>query len=249
MKKVFLCTLLISVVTLTYAQRSALGLEFGFAQTDYRVNSPDPNADPSQLNLTALNGFKLGFVWDVTYIKGFGSTIGLRYTYGTKLTSWEPVDPNQLAKYPLAKDRFNYNQLELVVDWQYKFEIAGNTYLILTTGPSIQVGIERKDYLYIDNGIGETVESKVSRYDYSEDLSKAYNRVNIGWGIGAGFQYDRFYIRGGYDFGLLNPYKIKDFTESPLYEHAYNGDSRYTRGRLDQWHIRLGFYFMQWDDK
>ena len=49
--------------------------------------------------------------------------------------------------------------------------------------------------------------------------------------IGAGFQDKRYFLRGGYDFGLINPYKNADFV---------NGN--HTRGRLDQWSIKLGVY-------
>jgi len=55
--------------------------------------------------------------------------------------------------------------------------------------------------------------------------------LNITWGVGAGFQYRRYFLRGGYDFGLLNPYKYTDF-ESGTHTH----------GRLDQWEIKIGMY-------
>jgi hypothetical protein len=55
--------------------------------------------------------------------------------------------------------------------------------------------------------------------------------LNVTWGVGAGFQYKRYFLRGGYDFGLMNPYKHSDFA-----------NEKHTRGRLDQWNIRLGVY-------
>ena len=53
-----------------------------------------------------------------------------------------------------------------------------------------------------------------------------------------GFQYDRYYLRGGYDFGLINPYKLSNFSQVGLAD-------RNTRGRLDQWQIKLGVYLWQ----
>jgi len=248
MKKIFLLALISAFALTTRAQESAVGLEVGFAQTDFRLNSWFPSDDGTTLNLTTLNGFKLGFLWDVTYIKGFGSTLGLRYTYGTTLTGWTKVNDEQIGEYPRYKERLNYNQLELYVDWQYKFEIAADTYIMLTSGPAIQCGLAMSGTTYYQSTTSEWEEPTIQRFDYNgENFYNAYHRVNVTWGIGAGFQYDRFFIRGGYDFGLMNPYKIKDFTEIPELKDAYGGDSRYTRGRLDQWHIRIGFYFAQFD--
>ena len=76
----------------------------------------------------------------------------------------------------------------------------------------------------------------VDAIDDSQDpkhqtADNALKRINITWGVGAGFQYKRYFLRGGYDFGLINPYKNADFT---------NGN--HTRGRLDQWNVKLGIY-------
>ena len=54
------------------------------------------------------------------------------------------------------------------------------------------------------------------------------------WGVGIGLQYGRFFVRGGYDFGLLNAYK-NDRTST---------DDKIL-ARQDQWQVKLGFYI--WD--
>ncbi len=255
-----LVILAFAAIVTTHAQESALGFEFGYARTDFRTNSYIPTQDPNVLSTLALDGFKVGLVWDATYIKGFGSTLGLRYTYGTKMTDWVKDRDDQVFDYPRTKQRVNYNQLELFVDWQYKFEIASNTYIILTTGPSIQCGLSMNNTIYREEYDGHSSETKISRYDYSaSDLNGTLRRINVTWGVGAGFQYKRLYLRGGYDFGLINPYGISNFNESaailtdintfyPEYNTPENPYTRYTKGRLDQWHIRIGFYFAQWGE-
>jgi hypothetical protein len=57
----------------------------------------------------------------------------------------------------------------------------------------------------------------------------------VTWGVGAGLQYNRYFVRGGYDFGLINPYKADKFIITDEYQP-------YTRGRFDQWQIKLGMY-------
>ncbi len=234
------------ITSLVYAQEgtSAIGLQFGFAQTDYRLNSWEVKADPTVLTNHPLNGVKLGIVWDATIIKGFGSMIGINYTFGTYSSRWKSVNDDML--YPQEKERNNYHQGEIFVDWQYKFEIAGNTYVIVYTGPTIQCQLALTNTTYTRTA-DEEKQVKISRFDYGDDaMHQDYKRLNVTWGVGVGFQYDRFYIRGGYDFGLINPYKINDFAEvfGPIY--GDNHDSgRHTRGRIDQWQIKLGFYFAQ----
>ena len=226
---------------------SAVGFQFGYAQSVYRLNNWDPNTDPDQLESTPLHGIKAGLVWDATYIKGFGSMIGVNYTFGTYTSQWQQVSSDFL--YPQTKERNVYHELELFVDWQYKFEIAGSTYIILYTGPTIQAQLSLETTVFERTADSEN-QTSINRFDYNDDrMHQDYKRFNVTWGIGAGFQYDRFYIRGGYDFGLINPYKVSNFNEVPALVNQYGEDySRYTRGRLDQWHIKLGFFFAQFGE-
>ena len=76
--------------------------------------------------------------------------------------------------------------------------------------------------------------STTDRYKMTGTI--ALSRLNVTWGVGAGLQYKRYFLRGGYDFGLLVPYKKADFS-----------NERHTRGRLDQWSIKVGMYL--WYDE
>lgn len=236
--------LLFAISTTAQEGSSAVGLQFGFSQTDYRINSWEVSADPTVLNNNPMNGLKFGLVWDATLIKGFGSMIGLNYTFGTYTSKWKSVNDNMV--YPRTKERNNYHQMELFVDWQYKFEIAGSTYIIVYSGPTIQAQLSLTTTTFTQTADSES-QIKINRFDYNDtEMHQDYKCWNVTWGVGVGFQYDRFYIRGGYDFGLINPYKINDFAEVFGEVYGENRDSgRHTRGRVDQWHIKLGFFFAQ----
>ncbi len=249
-KHFILAALLLAAISVSAQEgSSAIGVQFGFAQTDYRLNSWDPEASPTELTNIPLNGFKVGLVWDATFIKGFGSMVGLNYTFGTSTSKWQSVNENML--FPQVKERVTYHQGEIFVDWQYKFEVAGDTYIILYTGPSIQCQFALSTTVYTRTADDKETELKINSFDYNDaDMRQDYKRLNVTWGVGAGFQYDRFYIRGGYDFGLINPYKYNNFADIPEIGYIYgdNHDSgRYTRGRIDQWQIKLGFFFAQFD--
>ena len=113
---------------------------------------------------------------------------------------------------------------------------------MLYTGPTIQCGLAmnmRADY-QLDYGTDITY----TRYDgyKTDNQNEKFTRLNVTWGIGAGFQYKRYFLRGGYDFGLVNPYANRQFVD------AYGTPKdQYTRGRLDQWNIKLGVYL--WYEK
>jgi hypothetical protein len=232
-------SVLIFVVTLTMLTTQAqefLGLQLGYARPITRLNTPAAESTKT-LTPSAYNGFKVGFVYDATIAKGFGVTMGLNYTFGAVKTDKEAT--KSVGLYPQQFSRRQYHQIEIPVDWQYKFEIAKRTWLILYTGPTLQCGLAhngknyrtndgKTEYLYKDNPQDD--------YYSEEDVSDyALKRLNVTWGIGAGFQYERYFLRGGYDFGLINPYKAQSFT----------GKDVNTRGRFDQWQIKLGIYFWE----
>lgn len=209
------------------------GVQLGFAQPIARLNTP---TNKTSLFSTSYNGFKVGLVYDATIVKGFGVSMGLNYTFGNHTSAWKQIGT---LPYPQERSTGQYHQLEIPIDWQYKFEIAKRTWIILYTGPTLQCGLDLTSKLYNNNGKEITLEKDNSFY--SEDMKdKELKRINVTWGLGAGFQYDRYFLRGGYDFGLINPYKASQFDYTDT-----NGGHPRTRGRFDQWQIKVGIYLWQ----
>ena len=231
MKKSILCAIFVCCnILLIHAEAPQyIGLQAGFTQPITRLNAPNAGME-KQLNPTAYNGFKTGVIYDATLVKGFGYTIALNYTFGENHTEWKKVGTND---YPRQSTRSYYHQLELPVDWQYKFRIAQNTWFILYSGPTLQYGLS-----FSKNTHKQTTPNgdiAVSRYDRFND----FKHLNVTWGVGAGLQFNRYFLRGGYDFGLINPYKAEKFIVSDDYQP-------YTRGRFDQWQVKLGVYLFSW---
>lgn len=224
-------TLLLSMTMWAQEGKQAVGFQVGFAETDYRLNaySTLDEKAKTKLNRSALDGLKLGIVYEAGYWKGMGMMMGLNYTFGAankKTNTVEGFNGNYSTDL-WTKTTSIYHQMEIFVDWQYKFEIAKNTYVILYSGPTIQCNMVYKKNLTEHTPLLE-VEKQVNMMD---DLK----RINVTWGVGAGFQYERYFLRGGYDFGLMNPYRAVDFGEGTYY----------TRGRQDQWQIKLGMFLWQ----
>lgn len=239
MKKVFLMVMAVCLAMSAMAvelPKQGFGMQIGWAQPILRLNSKDPSFPKDSLvNTVKLNGFKVGLVYDASYVAGFGSTIGINYTFGANTGSWKS---KYAYGYPRSRQMITYHEVEVFVDWQYKFEVAKETYLMLYTGPSIQCGLGLN--MRVDEQMdfdAEVVSNRYSTYK-TDKKNEALKRLNVTWGVGAGFQYKRYFLRGGYDFGLLNPYKNAQFVDD-----FGNPIDRNTRGRLDQWSIKIGMYF------
>lgn len=233
MKRLTLILFICAATTMASAQ-DYFGIQLGFAQPIARLNTPTTK---TSLFPTSYNGFKVGLVYDATIIKGFGVSMGLNYTFGNHTSAWKQIGT---LPYPQERTTGQYHQLEIPIDWQYKFEIAKRTWIILYTGPTLQCGLDLTSKLYKTNNGKEITLEKDNSF-YSEDMKdKELKRINVTWGLGAGFQYDRYFLRGGYDFGLINPYKASQFDYTDT-----NGGHPRTRGRFDQWQIKVGIYLWQ----
>lgn len=233
MKRLTLILFICAATTMASAQ-DYFGVQLGFAQPIARLNTPTTK---TSLLPTSYNGFKVGLVYDATIVKGFGVSMALNYTFGNHTSAWKQVGK---LPYPQERSTGQYHQLEIPIDWQYKFEIAKRTWIILYTGPTLQCGLDLTSKLYKTNNGKEIILEKDNSF-YSEDMKdKELKRINVTWGLGAGFQYDRYFLRGGYDFGLINPYKASQFDYTDT-----NGGHPRTRGRFDQWQIKVGIYLWQ----
>lgn len=234
MKKITALFFSILLTATLFAQNEMGGFGFhvGFASPTLRLNSPTA-ASSTRLEAIPMSGIKVGINYDATIVKGFGTTIGLNYTFGTYHSKWESSGAYSTEQ---RSYRDTYQGLELFTDWQYKFEIAGETYLMLYTGPTIQVHLSLKEQEYVRTSDGTKRQTRYG-YEYRDNESfEDYKRLNVTWGIGAGFQYKQFFLRGGYDFGLINPYKYDTFSKMGV------DVDRWTRGRFDQWQIKIGMY-------
>jgi hypothetical protein len=231
MKRLFVICIIAMTMATLHAQEY-LGVQIGYANPITRLNTGN---DKNTLFPTSYHGMKIGFVYDATLWKGLGVSMGLNYTFGTNVTDWTQKVSTQQGLYPQVRSRGQCHQLEIPVDWQYKFEIAQNTWIILYTGPTLQCGLALNDKWYIRlNKDSESISEEENLYSEQEMADYALKRLNVTWGIGAGFQYEKYFLRGGYDFGIINPYKAQSFN---------NGI--YTRGRFDQWQIKLGMYLWE----
>lgn len=249
MKKIFISLMMALVAISTQAQEGTqnIGLLLGFGETICRERRDA--ADTKLSDVFKLDGPTFGFVYETSLWKGLGFQVGLSYRYGVLLGKW--TSPVQFENVKWREVNAQH-RLEIPIDWQYKFLIAKDTYLSVYTGPTVQCNIVSNTKFYFRNNtqiptelIREVLKlNDVSSKEYFTTLSYDnddivdYHRWNITWGVGIGLQYKQYFLRGGYDFGILNPYHDK------FYNNAFGPDYN-RRGRVDQWQIKLGIYIWQ----
>ncbi len=246
MKKIFVTWIMACAVVCAMAvelPKQGLGIQIGWAQPILRINNANSNPKDSLDVVVKMKGFKVGVVYDASFIAGFGASMGINYTFGAYNSGWQIKNAYGMP-YPRSRQLITYHQAEVFVDWQYKFEVAKETYLMLYTGPTIQCGIGLD--MRADHQAAQDAEIIYTHYNGfvpdkndpdPQKENEHFRRLNVTWGVGAGFQYKRYFLRGGYDFGLIDPYANRQFVDA-----AGNPKDHYTRGRLDQWNIRIGIY-------
>jgi len=239
MKKYFFAVLMLLFTISTFAQEgtSNLGVTLGFEESveRYRATSSD-----TKLSKGVTDGLKVGLIYETSLVKGFGVAMGLNYGFGADVNDFE-AKISGMGAYKEKVDHY-YHYLEIPVDWQYKFTIAKQTYLTLYTGPTLQVGLANsyRTRTKLGDTLIDDVRTDVYKIDDDHDGKLDYNRVNVTWGIGLGFQYKQYFIRGGYDMGIMPLYHDRFYNISSDETSGWN-----RKGRLDQWQIKLGVYFWQ----
>jgi len=257
----------------------SIGIQLGWDREIYRLNAPTVSGQKvTDLNKTPLSGGRLGLVYELADESGAGLFTSFTYAYTWYRSKYEKIDYYYDGKTVKPVKGYSGNleyqtylqshRLDLALQPQYKFEIAGGTYLIFYTGPTFQfiAKLEAQDnFRYNDEkdpNVRYYFEDKLN-YN-SEVMAQYYKRWNLTWGLGAAFQYDIFYLRGGYDFGLVNPYSVTTFGDikvdigdgnkysiftikSDDAKSEVQPDNRNTKGRLDCWNVTFGVYFWQKD--
>lgn len=225
-------------MTLGYAQptlREGLYSKTSPAFTDYR-------SDMS--HNVKLKGMKVGVMYDADFIKGFGAAVGLNYTFAADGTKWTARNNTYSQQIRTVS---TFQAIEIPVDWQYRFEIAQKTYLLLYTGPTLNFEFGTKSRFFTRASsnakkMAEGTSNWFSEEKYEEEKDGglggfALINYNVLWGVGAGFQYKRYFVRGGYDFGLINAYRNNTIAKGN--EHVN------IRSRMDQWQVKLGIYLWE----
>lgn len=212
------------------AQDQHLGIEIGYNRPVLRESV---SWDGGKLT-TPFNGARVGLMYEATLIKGFGVRLGVEYDISSRTGKWQ--NASSFTTYPQTRKQLRMQNIGIPVEWQYKFQIAKETYLVLYTGPTFAYHLQLSGITMQKSYDQKVTNQSVSlvRQDVDNDDVYDYSQFNLQWGMGAAFQFQNYYVRGGYDFGIINAYR----------DRYNNLTDAATKARCDGWHITAGIYFL-----
>ena len=182
-------------------------LEIGYVQHEQRTHK----LSYPQL---FLHGGRIGATFTFLLPIHFSMQTGLLYTmtYGKNEQHWRSVS-TQASQTEIITHRVMEHNLTIPVRMYYTIPLWKKLNLFFYTGPQLHIGLAEKDYLDLDlsdntrtwlESIGEPTT------DYDRMVRDRF-RANIQWGLGGGLEWDCYRLQSGYDFGLNNLARKKEY--------------------------------------
>lgn len=180
-----------------------------------------------------LHGFRVGGTIDFLLPYKFSVQTGVLYTftYGTTVQRWGQMsaedftspDPPVTGKVYSGDitHRLAEHQLTIPVNVYYNIPLWKQLNMFFFSGPQLQIGMALKDDMDADittatkqwfDQIGQPYEP------YDRYGTKELFRTTIQWGIGGGFEWDRYRLQAGYDFGLNNQVRARKTNNQKMWE-------------------------------
>ena len=189
-------------------------LEVGYAQLNHRTQ------DTSALY---LHGVRLGATVDFVLPYHFSIQTGAlaTLTFGKNAHKWPSTFaiPDENGNYMTGDNDYENTQnnflqndivqlqLTIPVRAYYNITLWRKLRMFFFAGPQLQIGLT--NYYRVQKNLSPTANQWLAKQgvkttDYDQYLEKQLYRTNIQFGLGGGFEWDRYRLQAGYDFGLNN---------------------------------------------
>jgi len=206
-KTLSICTLFITFAIHVLAQNEnqtqspvTFSYEIGYA------NQLRNGKEVSKIN---LQGLRMGAFVKYNFTSHFYGQTGLYYEY---------LHYNNTQNYPGAacyRQSTSSNQLNLPVLLGYEVPLFAKLKFFAYGGPTLRMGFSEKLLTETTFPTDSTAKANLIALLQSEGLyrtdgfsnmykDKQLTRLSVLLSFGGGFQWDRFYLKSGYDFGLTN---------------------------------------------
>ena len=154
-----------------------------------------------------LHGVRLGATFSFALPLRFDIQTGLIYTmvYGRNDQHWRSMDaPTVQTEY--IRHRVLEHNLTIPVRVYYTIPIWKQLNIFFYTGPQLHIGLAENDYLqnHLSDGTKAWLGTQGIPTAPYDRMADEIIRANIQWGLGGGFEWDRYRLQAGYDFGLNN---------------------------------------------
>lgn len=205
--------------------------------TDWRIEAGYVQNNQRSLSQNIMNpflhGIKLGATVDFRLPYHFSLQTGLHYTltYGQIEQHWSATT---LEMQHIDGDYIRHgimeHQLGVPIRAYYTIPLWKQLNMFFFTGPKMEIGLAQTDFLKLhlsedfDNMQGSLQWLQQNGYPtdtYDRYTNGALRRFNIQYGLGGGFEWDRYRIVAGYDFGLNNLVKTPKVKGQHMWEWGW----------------------------
>ena len=174
-------------------------IEAGYVQLNHRTQ--DTSA-------VYLHGLRVGATVDFVLPHNFSIQTGALATlaYGINNQHWASLSAEN-AQVNILQHNVVQLQLTIPVRAYYNIKLWKKLNMFFYAGPQLQIGLTNYDLINNKTSAEVTAwleENKITTSNHDRYLSHELYRTNIQFGLGGGFEWDRYRLQAGYDFGFNN---------------------------------------------
>ena len=195
--------------------------------TDWRIEAGYVQWDERNKDTTLVyqHGLRVGATVDFNLPYRFSIQTGAlaTLTYGLNQQHWASSTAES-AQVERKNHHIVQLQLTIPVRAYYNIKLWKKLNMFFYAGPQLQIGLTNYDV--IDNQTSELCTQYIQSLgqlttSHDRYITKDLYRVNIQFGLGGGFEWDRYRVQAGYDFGLNNLYKTPTIPTQRLNEWGW----------------------------
>ena len=195
--------------------------------TDWRIEAGYVQNDNRNRDTTIYyqHGMRLGATVDFNLPYRFSIQTGAlaTLTYGVNKQHWASLT-QESAQVEVLNHHIVQLQLTIPARAYYNIKLWKKFNMFFYAGPQLQLGLTNYDI--IDNQTSALCTQYIESLnqlttDHDRFVNKELYRVNVQFGLGGGFEWDRYRLQAGYDFGLNNLLKTPIVPEEKIYEWGW----------------------------
>lgn len=195
--------------------------------TDWRIEAGYVQNDNRNRDTTIYyqHGMRLGATVDFNLPYRFSIQTGAlaTLTYGVNKQHWASLT-QESAQVEVLNHHIVQLQLTIPARAYYNIKLWKKLNMFFYAGPQFQLGLTNYDI--IDNQTSALCTQYIESLnqlttDHDRYVNKELYRVNVQFGLGGGFEWDRYRLQAGYDFGLNNLLKTPIVPEEKIYEWGW----------------------------
>ena len=167
-----------------------------------------------QTSATYFDGFQAGVVTSFDIREYFTGEIGTLYSY---------LYSNKLQLYP-HEDSVTYttsiHSINIPVHVTFTYPFIKKVNFFLYAGPTFNIGLSQPQTIVAKLTDNLSLMTKIPQGTTHKELYKdnMLHRFNLQFGAGGGFQWKKYQLKSGYDFGLIN---LKKSSPGSLYQKGW----------------------------